>query len=74
MILILFGSYIVCKLVARGEKLTSQIIIGTPGTLMDWILKVRAFDPKKIRVFVLDEADVMIDTQGHKDQSVRIHK
>jgi ATP-dependent RNA helicase DDX19/DBP5 len=70
----LFGSYIVCKLVARGEKLTSQIIIGTPGTLMDWILKVRAFDPKKIRVFVLDEADVMIDTQGHKDQSVRIHK
>ncbi|CAB4018824.1 ATP-dependent RNA helicase DDX19A [Paramuricea clavata] len=59
---------------SRGEKLTSQIIIGTPGTLMDWILKVRAFDPKKIRVFVLDEADVMIDTQGHKDQSVRIHK
>jgi ATP-dependent RNA helicase DDX19/DBP5 len=61
-------------LVGRGDKVTSHIIIGTPGTLMDWILKVRAFDPKKIRVFVLDEADVMIDTQGHKDQSVRIHK
>ena len=54
--------------------MTSHIIIGTPGTLLDWILKMRAFDPKKIRVFVLDEADVMIDTQGHKDQSIRIHK
>ncbi|CAB4043961.1 ATP-dependent RNA helicase DDX19A-like [Paramuricea clavata] len=54
--------------------LTSQIIIGTPGTLMDWILRAKAFDPKKIRVFVLDDADVMIDIQGHKDQSVRVHK
>ena len=23
---------------------------------------------------MLDEADVMIDTQGHKDQTIRIHK
>lgn len=58
----------------RGEKVSSHIIIGTPGTLLDWILKFRAFDPRKIKVFVLDEADVMIDTQGHKDQSIRIHK
>ena len=28
----------------------------------------------KISVFVLDEADVMIDTQGFRDQSIRIHK
>ena len=26
------------------------------------------------QVFVLDEADVMIDTQGHKDQTIRIHR
>ena len=25
-------------------------------------------------MFVLDEADVMIDTQGHKDQTIRIHR
>ena len=25
-------------------------------------------------MFVLDEADVMIATQGHQDQSIRIHK
>ena len=62
------------SVVARGEKVTSHIIIGTPGTLLDWLLKLRAFDPKKIKVFVLDEADVMIATQGHQDQSIRVHR
>jgi len=31
-------------------------------------------DLKKVNVFVLDEADVMIDTQGHQDQSIRLQK
>ena len=44
------------------------------GKVLDWSLKFRFFDLKKIRVFVLDEADVMIATQGHQDQSIRIHK
>ena len=42
--------------------------------VLDWALKFRFFDLKKIRVFVLDEADVMIATQGHQDQSIRIQK
>ena len=50
------------------------MIIGTPGTTLDWVLKLRVFDPKKINAFVLDEADVMIDTQGHQDQTIRIYK
>lgn len=64
----------------RGEevdvhtKLTQHVIIGTPGKILDWGLKYRVFDMKKIRVFVLDEADVMIATQGHHDQCIRIHK
>ena len=61
-------------LVPRGTKLDSHVIIGTPGTTLDWVLKLRVFDPKKINVFVLDEADVMIDTQGHQDQTIRIYK
>ena len=61
-------------LVERGQKVEAHIIIGTPGTLLDWILKMRAFDPKKIKVFVFDEADVMIATQGHQDQSIRVHR
>jgi ATP-dependent RNA helicase DDX19/DBP5 len=58
----------------RGEKARGQIVIGTPGTTMDWTVKHRSIDPNSIKVFVLDEADVMIDTQGHKDQTIRIHK
>jgi ATP-dependent RNA helicase DDX19/DBP5 len=60
--------------VARGQKINEHIIMGTPGKVLDWATKFKCFDPKKIRVFILDEADVMIATQGHRDQSIRIHK
>lgn len=60
--------------VQRGVKLQEQIVIGTPGTMLDWCGKLKFIDPKKIRVFVLDEADVMIATQGHQDQSIRIQR
>ncbi len=49
-------------------------MIGTPGTMLDWTVKFRAFDPSKVKVFVLDEADVMISQQGHQDQSIRIEQ
>ncbi|XP_066911932.1 ATP-dependent RNA helicase DDX19A-like [Clytia hemisphaerica] len=58
----------------KGSKCDAQIIIGTPGSLLDWIMRHRFFDPKKINIFVLDEADVMISQQGHQDQSIRIKK
>ena len=54
--------------------MTDHILFGTPGTLLDWILRHHVIDPKKIKMFVLDEADVMIALQGHQDQSIRIHK
>jgi len=54
--------------------LNDHILIGTPGKLLDWGTKLRCFDLTKVEVFVLDEADVMIATQGHQDQSIRIHK
>jgi ATP-dependent RNA helicase DDX19/DBP5 len=60
--------------VPRGTKLKEQIIIGTPGKALDWGMKYRFFDLGKISVFVLDEADVMIATQGYHDQSFRIRK
>ncbi|XP_014258346.1 DEAD-box helicase Dbp80 isoform X1 [Cimex lectularius] len=64
----------------RGEdlpkhtKIDEHIIIGTPGKVLDWATKYKFFDLSKITVFVLDEADVMIATQGHQDQSFRIRK
>lgn len=66
--------FILFHVVPRGQKCNDQIIIGTPGTVLDWIRKLRTFDPKKIRVFVLDEADIMIALQGHQDQSIRVQK
>lgn len=64
----------VCQTVERGCPVAGQIVIGTPGTVLDWCSKQRVMDMKKINVFVLDEADVMIDTQGHQDQSIRIQR
>lgn len=60
--------------VQRGTKIEDHIIIGTPGKVLDWAIKFKFFDLNKIIVFVLDEADVMIATQGHQDQCIRIHK
>ncbi|XP_043065603.1 DEAD-box helicase Dbp80 isoform X2 [Drosophila bipectinata] len=60
--------------VDRNKRISEHILIGTPGKMLDWGLKFRLFDMKKISVFVLDEADVMIATQGHHDQCIRIHK
>ncbi|KAI8928813.1 P-loop containing nucleoside triphosphate hydrolase protein [Entophlyctis helioformis] len=56
---------------ARGEKLNAQIIIGTPGTVAD-LIRRRQIDTKHVRIFVLDEADNMLDGQNLGDQSVRI--
>uniref|UniRef100_A0A1B0A5B2 RNA helicase n=1 Tax=Glossina pallidipes TaxID=7398 RepID=A0A1B0A5B2_GLOPL len=61
------------EFVDLGGNLTDHIIVGTPGKILDWGLKYRVIDLKKIRIFILDEADVMI-SEGHRDISIRIHK
>ena len=53
---------------------TEHIIIGTPYTLLDWIQNERVIDPNRITMFVLDEADIMIDQQKQRDQIIRIQK
>ncbi|XP_074972440.1 ATP-dependent RNA helicase DDX25 [Phalacrocorax aristotelis] len=60
--------------VLQGAVLEGQIVIGTPGTMLDWCFKRRVIDVKKIDMFVLDEADIMIDTQGLSYQSIRIQR
>lgn len=59
---------------SRGLKLDAQVLIGTPGKLLDWALKYSAFDVKQIKVCVFDKADVMISKQGHQDLCIRLHK
>ncbi|KAM8927976.1 ATP-dependent RNA helicase DDX25 [Pelodytes ibericus] len=58
----------------KGSRIEAQIIIGTPGTVLDWCFKLQLIDVTNILVFVLDEADVMIGVQGHSDHSVRVKR
>ncbi|EJD53977.1 DEAD-domain-containing protein [Auricularia subglabra TFB-10046 SS5] len=57
--------------VEHGGKIEEQIIVGTPGKLND-LLRKKIIDPQHIKVFVLDEADNMLDQQGLGDQTLRV--
>ncbi|KAI8974456.1 P-loop containing nucleoside triphosphate hydrolase protein [Pilobolus umbonatus] len=55
----------------KYRNVTANIVIGTPGSIADSIRR-RYIDTSDIRVFVLDEADNMLDQDGLGDQSIRI--
>eukprot|EP00164_Ancoracysta_twista_P001206 GFYU01001581.1.p1 GENE.GFYU01001581.1~~GFYU01001581.1.p1 ORF type:complete len:496 (+),score=163.30 GFYU01001581.1:87-1490(+) len=59
--------------IPRGQQLQDQIIVGTPGRTID-LLRKRVINARGIKIFVLDEADNMIDQQGLADQSIRVKK
>ncbi|GAA6011134.1 hypothetical protein JCM8202_003910 [Rhodotorula sphaerocarpa] len=57
----------------RGmPKLTQQVIIGTPGTMIDMVTKGRILDLREVKVFVLDEADNMLESGSMGDQSITL--
>ncbi|XP_071949617.1 eukaryotic initiation factor 4A-I-like [Antedon mediterranea] len=49
-----------------------HVVVGTPGRVNDMISR-RALDPRKIKMFVLDEADEML-SRGFKDQIYDVFK
>lgn len=49
--------------VAKGSICTSHIIVGTPGTVKRW-LNNGYLRPSSIKIFVLDEADKMVEEQS----------
>lgn len=55
----------------RGQTFEGQVIVGTPGTVMDQIRR-RTLDASGIKVVVLDEADNMLDQQGLGEQCTRV--
>ena len=57
----------------RGTSLDAHMVIGTPGKVVDW-LKRRTIKTQNIKVFVLDEADNMVDEDGHRANSLLIKK
>jgi ATP-dependent RNA helicase DDX19/DBP5 len=53
---------------------TPHLVVGTPGKLVDW-LKRRVLSARNIQVFVLDEADTMVEAgSGHRANSLLIQK
>ncbi len=57
----------------RDEPITGQIVVATPGFVLDLVRRKR-LSMSNIKVFVLDEADNMLDQQGMGDQCSRIKK
>ncbi|WFD37961.1 RNA helicase [Malassezia japonica] len=64
-------AYAIPDAIKRGEKVAAHLIVGTPGKTFD-LIKTRALDPSAVKVFVLDEADNMLDQQGLGEQSIRV--
>ncbi|KAF8813348.1 DEAD-domain-containing protein [Phlegmacium glaucopus] len=54
-----------------ATNVTAQIIVGTPGTMTD-LIRRKVIDVTHVKVFVLDEADNMLDQHGLGDQTLRV--
>jgi len=54
-------------------RITAHIVVGTPGTMTD-LLRRKVIESSEIKVFVLDEADNMLDQGGLGEQTLRVKK
>lgn len=57
----------------KNQQINANIIVGTPGTVLD-LIRRKYLTTKDIKIFVLDEADNMLDTQGLADQCLRVKR
>ena len=58
----------------RDNNTVPHIVVGTPGKIVDW-MKRRIISPQHIKVFVLDEADTMVESSsGHRANSLLIQQ
>lgn len=55
----------------RGKPVQGQVVVGTPGTVMD-LLRRRQLNSRDVKILTIDEADNMLDLQGMGDQCRRI--
>lgn len=53
------------------KSITAHVVVGTPGTMAD-LVRRRILDMSEVKVFVLDEADNMLDKDGLGDQTLRV--
>ncbi|CCK68743.1 ATP-dependent RNA helicase DBP5 KNAG_0B03010 [Huiozyma naganishii CBS 8797] len=57
----------------KGQQILAHIVVGTPGTILD-LMRRKRLDVNSVKIFVLDEADNMLDKQGLGDQCLRVKK
>ncbi|CAI4051347.1 hypothetical protein SKDZ_15G1980 [Saccharomyces kudriavzevii ZP591] len=57
----------------KNKQINAQVIVGTPGTVLD-LMRRKLVQLQKIKIFVLDEADNMLDQQGLGDQCIRVKR
>lgn len=57
----------------NAPKVTGQVIVGTPGTMTD-LIRRKVIDTSAVKIFVLDEADEMLNQDGLGDQTLRVKK
>lgn len=58
--------------VNKNQMLTDHIIVGTPGIILNCLRRRQTINVNHLKMFVLDEADNMLDYDGLGDQSIRI--
>lgn len=56
--------------IPKNEKVQAQVIVATPGALVDAVRKGQ-INAKEVKIFVLDEADNMLDQHSMGDQSIK---
>lgn len=58
---------------AKNQAIKANIVVGTPGTVLD-LMRRKLIQLSQVKIFVLDEADNMLDKQGLGDQCIRVKK
>ncbi|KRY00333.1 ATP-dependent RNA helicase DDX19A, partial [Trichinella pseudospiralis] len=54
------------------QEITDHVIVGTPMTVLRWMHQLKCFDPEKLNIFILDEADCMLNLGSMGCQSIRV--
>ncbi|EDO15648.1 hypothetical protein Kpol_473p7 [Vanderwaltozyma polyspora DSM 70294] len=57
----------------RNKPVTANIVVATPGTVLD-LMRRKLLIVNHVKIYVLDEADNMLDKQGLGDQCIRVKK
>ncbi|ROV93972.1 hypothetical protein VSDG_06294 [Cytospora chrysosperma] len=57
--------------VDRAAGVRGSVVVGTPGTVLETIRR-RQFDPRELKMLVIDEADSMLDQQGMGEQCNKV--